>query len=576
MGLSDRRVQTIDTETADAHFDEVADVWSVGRKIVYRVTTSSGYTIDATVEHPLLVEGEWRELGDVRSGDLLAVASREATSVDEGISDAEVSLAWDAVVSIEEIGEEECFDFQMVNPERPYALVGDVLVHNCGKKIRELIAKERVKFVDGCEANGYGRDLGEQWFDIIEPFADYAFNKSHSYGYGLVSYQTAWLKANYPVEYYSALLTSVKSSLEKAAVYLNECRLHDIRVLVPDINRSMSDFEPVVGPEASGKGEVLFGLSAVRNVGEGLVEQIVREREANGPFDDFYDFANRVEPQVLNKRTLESLIKAGAFESMGHPRKGLLEVYAPIVDRVVARRRKEAEGQFELFAELEADTPGAVDDSRLPIPNVEFEKKERLVNEREMLGLYVSEHPLMGVDGALRRRVDASIGELEDVETGTILRVGGLVTNLRRKWTKKGDLMAIFALEDLAASAEVVVFPKTMAAVGHVLEDDAVVVLKVRVDNSGEQLKLVAMEVEKLDVERLENATLRVKVPANRTDPESLRDIRELLGRYPGRSPVYLHIGDRTLKLPDDFAVEYSSGLLAELRIMLGNGCILP
>jgi DNA polymerase-3 subunit alpha len=338
----------------------------------------------------------------------------------------------------------------------------------------------------------------------------------------------------------------------------------------------MSDFEPVVGPEASGKGEVLFGLSAVRNVGEGLVEQIVREREANGPFDDFYDFANRVEPQVLNKRTLESLIKAGAFESMGHPRKGLLEVYAPIVDRVVARRRKEAEGQFELFAELEADTPGAVDDSRLPIPNVEFEKKERLVNEREMLGLYVSEHPLMGVDGALRRRVDASIGELEDVETGTILRVGGLVTNLRRKWTKKGDLMAIFALEDLAASAEVVVFPKTMAAVGHVLEDDAVVVLKVRVDNSGEQLKLVAMEVEKLDVERLENATLRVKVPANRTDPESLRDIRELLGRYPGRSPVYLHIGDRTLKLPDDFAVEYSSGLLAELRIMLGNGCILP
>ena len=833
MDLSDRRVQTIDTETANTRFEEVADVWSVGKKVVYRVTTSSGYTIDATADHPLLVEDEWRELGKVRTGDLLAVASRTATNGGARISDAEIDLAallvsegytpdfqnrpsgsahfsntdpelldafrnaygthfgrrhqrsfltgsvtqlrltraellelqpllgslgtaahksisravlnaplrkverflglyfcadgwadrsgahfgsksldvmrglkrlllrfgitsnihqrtvgqhgvhytlsiadkgnakafaaivephltemkaakvdrwlrvwgdarsatnigipasfltkeltrraeatgrskrdlgvdtggyekcrvlhrqtldgllfserledlrtgdlvWDTVVSIEEIGEEECFDFQMVNPERPYALVGDVLVHNCGKKIRELIAKERVKFVDGCEANGYGRDLGEQWFDIIEPFADYAFNKSHSYGYGLVSYQTAWLKANYPVEYYSALLTSVKSSLEKAAVYLNECRLHDIRVLVPDINRSMSDFEPVVGPEASGKGEVLFGLSAVRNVGEGLVEQIVREREANGPFDDFYDFANRVEPQVLNKRTLESLIKAGAFESMGHPRKGLLEVYAPIVDRVVARRRKEAEGQFELFAELEADTPGAVDDSRLPIPNVEFEKKERLVNEREMLGLYVSEHPLMGVDGALRRRVDASIGELEDVETGTILRVGGLVTNLRRKWTKKGDLMAIFALEDLAASAEVVVFPKTMAAVGHVLEDDAVVVLKVRVDNSGEQLKLVAMEVEKLDVERLENATLRVKVPANRTDPESLRDIRELLGRYPGRSPVYLHIGDRTLKLPDDFAVEYSSGLLAELRIMLGNGCILP
>jgi DNA polymerase-3 subunit alpha len=197
----------------------------------------------------------------------------------------------------------------------------DNLRKACGKKDRVLIAAEREKFVAGCVARGYDEALGTKLFDIIEPFADYAFNKSHAYGYGLVGYQTAWLKAHHPVEYLAALLTSVKDDKDRTAVYLGECRVLGIEVLVPDVNRSSAEFTPLVGE--NGAHRIVFGLASVRNVGESLVERIVGEREANGPYTDFYDFCRRVDPVVLNKRTVESLVKSGAFDSLGHPRQGL-------------------------------------------------------------------------------------------------------------------------------------------------------------------------------------------------------------------------------------------------------------
>ena len=260
-------------------------------------------------------------------------------------------LIWDTVVSIEHVGDDECFDFRMANPERPYAVVEDFLVHNCGKKNRALIAKEREKFTAGCEANGYGAELGTQWFDIIEPFADYAFNKSHSFGYGFVAYQTALPEGELPGRVPRRPADSVKANLDKAAIYLAECRSMGISVEVPDINRSASDFTPVIETDDDGTQSlsIVFGLSAVRNVGEGLVGHIVAEREANGPFTDFYDFCQRVDTQVLNKRTVESLIKAGAFDDVGHPRKGLLTVFEQIVDHTVARRRERDMGIMTLF-----------------------------------------------------------------------------------------------------------------------------------------------------------------------------------------------------------------------------------
>ncbi|MDZ7677148.1 MAG: DNA polymerase III subunit alpha [Acidimicrobiales bacterium] len=450
----------------------------------------------------------------------------------------------------------------------------DNLRKACGKKIRELIAQEREKFEAGCEANGYGRDLGKAWFDIIEPFADYAFNKSHSYGYGFVAYQTAYLKAHYPVEYFAALLTSVRTNLDKAAVYLAECRNMGVDVLVPDVNVSASDFTAVPDPDGGRLGSIPFGLSAVRNVGEGLVAHIVAEREANGPFTDFYDFCERVHLSVLNKRTLEALIKAGGFDSLGHPRQGLLQVFEAIVDTTVARRRERDMGVMTLFGEADGDP---VFDERPPIPDIDFDKMTRLAFEKEMLGLYVSDHPLMGAEGALRRRTDINLLDLLDVEEGSVRTCGGIITSLARKWTKKGDLMAVFTLEDLQGSAEVMVFPKTMQAYGHLLDNDRVVCVKGRVDHRDDVPKLMAVEIEPFEG-GLEQARppLRIRVALTALSDEVSGALKALLSRHPGESEVFLHLGDRTvIRLPDEFSVNAEGGLVGELREMLGPDAIV-
>src|SRR3712207_2984077 len=235
----------------------------------------------------------------------------------------------------------------------------DNLRKACGKKIRALMAAEREKFVAGCIRTGYGAELGEKLFDVIEPFADYAFPKAHAYSYGMVAYQTAWLKANHPVEYLAALLTSVKDDKDKSAVYLSECRALGVKVLVPDVNESASDF-------TARDGTIRFGLSAVRNVGEGLVALMVLEREKGGPFVDFYDFCQRVDPAVLNKRSVESLIKAGAFDSLGHPRQGLLQAFERIIDGTLARRREREMGVLSLFGDA-AGGDAPVHDERVPV-----------------------------------------------------------------------------------------------------------------------------------------------------------------------------------------------------------------
>ncbi|HKY69189.1 MAG TPA: DNA polymerase III subunit alpha, partial [Acidimicrobiales bacterium] len=453
----------------------------------------------------------------------------------------------------------------------------DNLRKACGKKNRVLIAKEREKFTAGCEANGYGAELGKQWFDIIEPFADYAFNKSHSFGYGFVAYQTAFLKANYPAEYLAALLTSVKANLDKAAIYLAECRTMGISVEVPDINRSESDFTPVIETDDTGQQtlSIIFGLSAVRNVGEGLVGLIVAEREANGPFTDFYDFCQRVDTQVLNKRTVESLIKAGAFDDVGHPRKGLLTVFEQIVDHTVARRRERDMGIMTLFGGGDDGGPGD-DFERTAIPDVEFDKRDRLAFEKEMLGLYVSDHPLLGAEAALARRSDGDIDELDSFEDGSMRSLGGVITGLQRKWTRKGDLMAVFTLEDLRSSVEVMVFPRTMQEQGHKLADDAVVVVKGRVDKRDDAPKLIAQSIDVIEVGDSDAEPLRVRVPPQLLSQATVAHLKQILADHPGGAPVFLHLGERqVVRLPEQWNVDTSNGLLGQLRVVLGSGAIV-
>jgi DNA polymerase III subunit alpha len=325
-------------------------------------------------------------------------------------------------------------------------------------------------------------------------------------------------------------------------------------------------------------------MSAIRNVGAGLVAHIVAEREAGGPYADFYDFCERVDLQVLNKRTIESLIKGGAFDSMGHPRKGLLQVFEPIIDRTIERRKREAEGQFDLFAAF-GDEGGAAgarsyDDARLPVPDVEFDKAQRLAFEKEMLGLYVSDHPLMGAEASLRKYADCTITELRDSVGGTgrdseVKLVGGVVTNLVRKYTKKGELMATFVLEDLEAAIEAWVFPRTMQEYGSLLADDVVVCVKGRIDTREDTPKLVAMEVRRVEVIADAGPPLRVKVPVGTLTDTKVDQLKSLLVDHPGDSPVFLHVGTKTLRLPDEFLVDTSNGLCAELRVLFGADCLL-
>jgi DNA polymerase III subunit alpha len=461
----------------------------------------------------------------------------------------------------------------------------DSLRKAMGKKSREVMAKERSSFEAGCERQGYGRALGESLFDVIAKFADYAFNKSHTFGYGLVTYQTAYLKVHYPVEYLACLLTSVKSNLDKAAVYLSDARAMGVKVLTPDINRSVIDFAALspgqvpadVQLPVGSPGAITFGLSAVRNVGEGLVVQLLVERDANGPFTSFYDFVERVPEPVLNKRTVESLIKAGAFDALGHPRRGLMLVFEQIIDTTLVRRRERDQGVMSLFGDLDDAATGGGFDERIPIPEGEFDKSERLKFEKEMLGLYVSDHPLFGVEAALRRKVDCTVGDATEREDGANIVIGGLITNLARKFTKKGDQMAVFVLEDLEASIEVTVFPRVLIEQGHKLDNDAIVTVKGRIDKRDEsRLGFMAQDITVLEaLDTGSSLPLHLRVPAAALSELKIHQLRRILRDHPGESSVFLHIGQgKILRLSDEFCVEVDR-IVPELRVAFGHDAVM-
>ena len=442
----------------------------------------------------------------------------------------------------------------------------DALRKAMGKKIPAVMREQEEKFVAGCVQRGHPEKLGEDLFGFIEHFAGYGFNKSHSAAYALVAYQTAWLKVHYPAEYMAALLTAVKRDKDKTAVYLHECRVMGIPVHVPDVNVSESDF---VGVD----GSISFGLSAIRNVGEAVVAQVVEERDTDGPFKDFGDFVDRVDVTVLNKRTVESLIKAGAFDSLGHTRMGLLAVAHDTLDATIARRRAEDMGQYSLFggADDEAQSEG------LAIPVVEWGKKVKLAFEKEMLGLYVSDHPLLGVERTLEAMCSTSIPgmwELDDKATSTI---GGVVGSINTRFTKAGDPMYFFNFEDLQGSVEVVCFPRTVAEYGPLIREDAVLVIAGRVDHRGDDVKMIAQQVREPRLEAEE--TVRLRVPTTRMSRSTVEQLRGVLSNHPGNAGVFLHMtsdgGERVIELGSEHRVEPRSALFAELRELLGPSVVI-
>jgi DNA polymerase-3 subunit alpha len=449
----------------------------------------------------------------------------------------------------------------------------DLLRRAMGKKKKEILDKEYVPFSGGMVANGYSDAAIKTLWEILVPFSDYAFNKAHTAGYGLVSYWTAFLKANYPAEYMAALLQSVKDDKDKSAVYLGECRHMGIKVLPPDVNDSDFDYTP--------RGtDIRFGLSAVRNVGTNVVESLIEARSSKGRFGGFDDFLEKVPISVVNKRVVESLIKAGAFDSLGESRKGLLTVHELRIDSILDIKRNEAIGQDSLFGGLDADS-AVVTWSPPPIPTAEWDKGTLLGYEREMLGLYVSDHPLNGVEHVLSASTDVSLAAVhtDDVADGRTLVVGGLVTSVQRKVTKQGGVWAIATIEDLEASIDVMIFPQTYQLVGPHVVPDTVLLIKGRVGKSDEEAtKVIAMEVTVPDLSTGDSGPVVVTIPAARCIPPVIERFKEVLGAHPGAAEVRLAMqnGPRTtvVRLDDRLRVAPSPALYADLKALLGPSCL--
>jgi len=450
----------------------------------------------------------------------------------------------------------------------------DLLRRAMGKKKREILAKEYGPFRDGMRANGYSDPAIAKLWEVLVPFADYAFNKAHSTGYGLVSYWTAYLKARFPAEYMAALLTSVQDDKDKSALYLHECRRMGIKVLPPDVNSSEARFTPVGT-------DIRFGLTAVRNVGSNVVTSIVGSRRAKGLYVDFADFLRKVGAVACNKKVVESLIKAGAFDSLGHTRRGLLQIHAEALDACLETKRAEAIGQFDLFGSGTEDAMTATGGGfSVVIPVGEWEKAVLLGYEREMLGLYVSDHPLLGVEHVLAAAADATIAGLtgEGLPDGEVVTVGGILSTLARKVTKQGAPWAAATLEDLEGAIEVLFFPQTYAQYGVHLAEDAVVVVRGRLDKREDVPRLVAMEVTVPDLSTGPRGPVIVTLATGRCTPPVVERLSEVLASHPGTTEVQLQLqsGTRTrvLRLDDRLRVTASPSLMADLKALLGAACL--
>jgi DNA polymerase-3 subunit alpha len=439
-----------------------------------------------------------------------------------------------------------------------------------GKKIHALMASLKGKFLEGCAQNGVTPATANALWDDMEKAQDYSFNKSHAACYALIAYRTAWLKANHPCEYMAALISSVMSTKDKVPYYVNACDELGIEVLPPDVNTSMTDFAVV-------EGKIRFGLNAVKNVGETAANAIIAARAAEGPFESIWDFVERVDPQVVNKRALEALVKCGALDSTGAPRLGMLEV----LEQALAWGQKYASdrllGQGSIF------DLGPVEEAKPKhhpaIPAAEYEKNELLRLEKETLGLYVSEHPLYAIRDQLRRKTDCTLAELERRRDGEVVTVAGIVGGLKQLTTKKGEPMVFMELDDVTGGAEVVVFNSVYAQSRELCVVDRILVVKGRVDHKqAGDTKLLALEVAGFEAVR-ERVDVRLKIDARHAKAGIVRELASLLREYPGEAPVLLMLdraaGPQTLQFGPQFKVTPDGDFFAEVKALLGESAVL-
>ena len=450
----------------------------------------------------------------------------------------------------------------------------DLLRKAMGKKNKEILDKEYVHFEEGMRNNGFSSIAIEELWKTLIPFSDYAFNRAHSAGYGVLSFWTAYLKANYPTEYMAALLTSVRDDKDKSALYLNESRRMGIKVLPPDVNFSNAEYTP-------GGSDIRFGLTAIRNIGENVVASIVKNRNEKGNYTSFSDFLAKVDQTVCNKKTIESLIKAGAFDSLGHSRKGLMSIYLEAIDSVIEEKRAHAIGQFDLFGGANEVSANGISTLALEISDQEWEKALLLSYEREMLGLYVSDHPLLGVEHVLRSATDTTISQIldEGVVHDQIITIAGLITAVQRKVSRQGQSWAIVTVEDLEGAIDVRFFSTTYQTHALNLIEDRIVIIRGRIDKREETAQITALELNLADINQAPIGPFVIKLEAERCTPPVVDRMKEILRSHPGTREVHLKIEggakNTILKLDDGLKITASPSLSADLKSILGPDCLV-
>ncbi|WP_311348519.1 DNA polymerase III subunit alpha, partial [Corynebacterium durum] len=449
-----------------------------------------------------------------------------------------------------------------------------------GKKKPEVLAKEFVTFEAGMKENGFSSEAIKALWDTIEPFAAYAFNKSHAAGYGLVSFWTGYLKANYTSEYMAALLTSVADRKDKSAIYLADCRHLGIRVLSPDVNESAYTYQSV--------GEdIRFGLGAVRNVGEDVVASIVNSRGKIGKFKDFSHYLESIDTVACSKRVTESLIKAGAFDSLGHPRKGLALIHEDAVDAVISTKKAADKGQFDLFAgfgDSGGDSGGVDNFFAVQVPDEEWERKHELALEREMLGLYVSGHPLDGYEEAIAAQTDTELTTIlgGELKHGAEVVIGGIISSVDRRFSKKdGSPWAIVTVEDHnGASVELLVFNKLYALVSPQIVEDNIILAKAHISIRDDRMSLFCDDLKTPDLGPGNGAglPLRLTMRTDQCTMPTIAKLKQVLVANSGDSDVYLKLvdGDEStlMILGDHLRVTRSASLMGDLKAAMGPGIL--
>jgi DNA polymerase-3 subunit alpha len=433
-----------------------------------------------------------------------------------------------------------------------------------GKKIRALMESLKDKFLEGAAEHNVTPGAAKQLWEDVEKAADYSFPKAHAACYALIAYQTAWLRQNHPCEYMAALISSVMSTKDRVPFYVNACNELGIEVLPPDVNESMTDFAVV-------SGKIRFGLNAVKGVGEGACRSIIAARDADGPFESIWDFAERVDPSVSNKRVLEALVKCGALPGS---RKAALDVLEDAVRLGQQYQADRLAGQGSIFdlAPIEE-----IPRKHPTLSTDEFDKGELLRLEKEVLGLYVSEHPLSGIREQLRRKSDATMGELDRRRDGEVVTVGGIVASLRHMTTKRGDAMVFLRLEDVTGGVETVVFNSTYDKARELCTTDRILIVKGRVDRKEGETKLVAMEIAAFEAVP-EKREVWLKIDATKAGAGTIRELAQLIREFPGESPVYADLitsqGKKVYAFGPQYKVKPAADFYAEVKMLLGESAV--